>query len=230
MKKEAINFILAIVFLVLSAGFIYGCKNINVDKVGPNKVEVGYSSINEKVFNKLGKNDKYDKISDYLLYEAMATVGIFGVIGLYQLIRRKSLLKIDGDIWMLAWYYVLVVAVYVGFDKLSINLRPILTEKGAEPSFPSSHTLITFCFLGVTMIQASDRVRKKALRWFINIVCIGSMLAMPILRLLAGMHWFSDVVGGIIIGHVFVLAYKAFYLRHRRKNDKFEGLSFVDED
>ena len=229
MKKEVKGIIFTILFFVLFVGFLYCVKNIDVDSIGPNGGKVGLSHINKQVFDKFGQDPNWDKISDYILYGAMATVAIFALIGLKQLIQRKSLLKIDADIYLLAAFYVVVVGVYVAFDKVIINCRPIVTDEGIEASFPSSHTLITLCFLATTMIQVANRVKNKAIKVIIDLVCIACIVVMSVARLKAGMHWFSDVVGAILLGMFLVMLYYSLYSKIKSNKRESSSLSFSND-
>jgi len=166
MNTEKKNFAIIVILLGIFLLFLIGLKKYNVAKYEPKDfnektekqvekkdVYIGFSSINKAVFDKCGQKESYDNYSDKLLYLVLATVGIFGLIGFTQMVKKKSLLKVDTDLLILGGFYVTVVVLYVLFDKMIFNYRPVI-EKGKEleASFPSSHTLVTVCFLGACMV------------------------------------------------------------------------------
>lgn len=226
MNKEKRNYIITVGLLILFVIFVFCLKKVNVDAIGPEGGKVGFASINKKVFDKLGQNAKWDKCSDYIAIVVIATVPIFALIGFVQMIKRKSLLKVDGDVLMFGGFYVVVLGFYELFEKIALNCRPIIDKNEIEASFPSSHTLIAVCFLGGTMLQVCYRIKNVALKIIVNVLCVVLMVAMAVMRLLAGMHWFTDVVGAILAGmFLLMLYYSCFYSYLIRKKGNGE-LSF----
>ena len=145
----------------------------------------------------------------------MVPVAFFALLGLVELIKRKSFRKVDGDLYALMGAYVLMAAVYIFFDKVYVvNLRPII-EKGAlaaEPSFPSSHTLLSVVVLGTAIIEAG-RLREKTFRILLTILLSLLLVAVVALRLLSGVHWLTDIIGGILWGEVIILFFQYFSLK-----------------
>ena len=152
-KKRA----LTAAFLLLALAVIVTVLVCTVDvcAIGPADTAVGLSNLNAFFRDIIGTHPFF-----YTLTEALGVLSIliglsFAVIGLIQWIRRKSLRRIDGEIWGLAAVYALLGILYVLFEKVVVNCRPIL-EAGQtvpEPSFPSSHTLLTVAVLGTAVIE-----------------------------------------------------------------------------
>ena len=70
-------------------------KCVDVAPIGPNNSQVGLSTINGYFHNVLGVNLTLYHITDWLsLIPIGVSVG-FAIVGLCQLIKRKSLLKVD---------------------------------------------------------------------------------------------------------------------------------------
>ena len=160
-KRSLIQFVavtlIAVVFTVL-------VKIVDVGFVSSTGSLVGFSSVNIPFSQKFGFNPIFYKVSEVLGYLVFLVIAVFAFIGFYQLIKRKSLMKVDKDLYALAITYVFTFALYIFFDKvLVINLRPIIMagESIAEPSFPSSHTLLAVSVLG-TAISECGKIRKES--------------------------------------------------------------------
>ena len=96
----------------------------------------------------------------------------FGGHGLFQLIKRRSLLKVDRDILLLGIYYILVILRYLIFEMVPINYRPVLIEGVLEASYPSSTTLLTLSVMLSLMYQANHRSSNYWLRKGTNIFSV----------------------------------------------------------
>ena len=204
MKK---NIILSCILIVAAIVFTILVKSVDVQNVGINGTAIGFSSINKEIFETIGQNSMFYKISEILGYFALALVGCYALIGLYQLIKRKSLLKVDKEIIALGCFYVLVLGLYFLFDKLCINYRPVLENGKLEASFPSSHTMLAICVC-ISAVWINKKLFKSDMTKIFNalllIVVVGTVFA----RLLAGVHWFTDIVGGIIISSALLMVFK----------------------
>ena len=208
-KKSLIQFVavtlIAVVFTVL-------VKIVDVGFVSSTGSLVGFSSVNIPFSQKFGFNPIFYKVSEVLGYLIFPVIAVFAFIGCYQLIKRKSLMKVDKDLYALAITYVFTFALYIFFDKvLVINLRPIIMagESIAEPSFPSSHTLLAVSVLG-TAISECGKIRKESLRVSFVIVLAILMSATVLSRLFSGVHWVTDIIAGILWGEVMMTLYQLF--------------------
>ena len=208
-KKSLIQFVavtlIAVVFTVL-------VKIVDVGFVSSTGSLVGFSSVNIPFSQKFGFNPIFYKVSEVLGYLIFLVIAVFAFIGCYQLIKRKSLMKVDKDLYALAITYVFTFALYIFFDKvLVINLRPIIMagESIAEPSFPSSHTLLAVSVLG-TAISECGKIRKKSFRVSLVIVLAILMGATVLSRLFSVVHWVTDIIAGILWGEVMMTLYQLF--------------------
>lgn len=164
--------------------------------------------MNDAIFNFFGENKTLDKISDVLLIAMLAIVAGFALSGLVQLIKRNKLKKVDSEILAMVPSLLLLVAVYFVFEKIWVlNYRPILINGIAEPSFPSTHTLIAVTVLGMTMMALPKYIKNRKQRILIDVLALIAMAAMAFLRVASGMHWMTDVLGGVIFGIDLVLVY-----------------------
>ena len=198
MKK---NFILSGLSGVLFVIWIAIIKTVDVKAIGPNGTSIGLASINKGIHEYFGINDIWYQITEVLGIVALGVVAIFALAGLIQLIKRRSLFKVDGEILSLGGLFVVVMVLYVLFEKIIINYRPII-EKGStevEASFPSSHTMLICVVMGSTIMLLKKYISNKPSRVLLQIVCMVAMVVTVIGRLICGVHWFTDIVGGVLI-------------------------------
>ena len=207
--KTKVKFMLAVLFLILFAVLILLVKKVNVAAIGPEGTSIGLSDLNKSFHEMTGENHTLYKISEYLGYGALALVGVFGLVGLAQLIRRRSLLKVDHEILALGGLYVVVLGLYFVFEKVVINYRPVIMEGDAhvEASFPSSHTMLAMVVLGSTLMVISKYVKQDGLRVILEMLCIISIVLLVLGRLLCGVHWLTDIIGGVLISGALLFAF-----------------------
>ena len=182
-------------------------KTVDVKAVGPLGSSVGFSSLNSGVFKTLGQNDLFYKLSEGIGFIALLTAAFFAFLGLLQLVKGRSLASVDLDLYVLAAFYVVVLAFYLMFEKVIVNYRPVLEDGQLAASFPSSHTVLGITFLGAAALQFRKRLSDKKLRQIVVSVCQLLVLLIVISRLLSGQHWLTDIIGGVLLGSALVLAY-----------------------
>ena len=207
--------VVACLLIIISIIYILLIKLVDVSSIGPKGSEVGFSSINGWFNNIFSYNSIIYKITEVLGYIALLIIVIFACIGLYQLIKRKSIKKVDREIIVLGIFYVVVLCLYVLFDKVAINYRPVILDGVLEPSFPSSHTLLAMFVCGSAIIMNNKLYSKNKYKKIINILLLVLMVLIIVGRLLSGVHWITDVVGGILIAST--LLYIFNYIINYRK-------------
>ncbi len=172
----------------------------DVQPIGREGTDVGMASVNDAFRTFTGEHRTLYQMTEVLGYTAFAVIAAFGLLGVCQLIRRKSLLKVDRDILLLGVFYVIVLGLYVLFDKVVINYRPPFSwEDGPEASYPSSHTLLFLFVMSTAVMQISRRVKTASGKWLAGMVCIVPALAVVIGRAVCGVHWLTDIVGSILL-------------------------------
>ena len=202
MKKR--NIITSITLLILSVVFTLLVKNIDVKAIGPNESLVGFADINKLFHNLIGSNMAIYKITEIIGLIPLLIAFIYVIIGIKQLITRKSLLKVDKEIYLLGLFYILVLGVYIFFEKVVINYRPVLIDNILEPSYPSSHTLMSICIC-ISSIMINKKLFRNNLADIENIISIIVMVLIIVGRIISGVHWFTDILGGIIISSKLVV-------------------------
>ena len=202
MKKK-----ISISLLFLFVIFTLSVKIIDVKAVGVNNTEIGFATLNVFIHSFLGVNKSWYNITEFLGVVPIIIVLFFAGIGVYQLIKRKSILKIDRDILMLGVFYIIVAISYLMFEVIVINYRPILVDGNLEASYPSSHTILAICIIGTAIIQVNKRIYNDKIKKYVDFILAMIMILIVVGRLLSGVHWFTDIVGGIILSTSFVIFY-----------------------
>ncbi len=126
------------------------------------------------------------------------------MIGLLQLIQRRSLFKVDASIIVLG-IYAIVIGVYVLFEFYIVNYRPILIDGYLEASYPSSHTMLACCFMAAAMLECRMLVKDRMINIIVQVISLIIMAVIVIGRLISGAHWFTDIIGGLLISGALIM-------------------------
>ena len=185
-------------------------KTLDVRTIGPQGSAVGFAALNGFVFRLLGGYHPFVyRLTEALGILSFAPVFGFALLGLCQLLRRRSLKKVDPDILLLGAFYVLVGAVYLIFKYCAVNYRPVDLGTGPEASYPSSHTVLAVCVMSTTISQVRARIQSAALRkWTVRLCCV-LMVLIVAGRLLSGVHWCIDIVGALLLSATLLSFYRA---------------------
>ena len=180
---------------------------VDVQAIGPRGSEVGFATLNGWFHEVTGVNMTLYTVTDWLGLVPIAVAFGFGIFGLVQWIRRKSLRAVDRSILALGGFYVAVMAVYLLFETVVINYRPVLIDGYLEASYPSSTTMLVLCVMPTAILQCRARIGHRGLR----LATVGVMAAfavfMVIGRLISGVHWLTDIVGGALLSAGLVAVY-----------------------
>ena len=181
--------------------------SVDVRPIGPEGSSVGFAALNGSVHEAIGVHWSLYTITDWLGLVPIGVAFGFAVLGLVQLLQRKSLRKVDRSLLVLGGFYIVVMGLYLLFETVTVNRRPVLIDGILETSYPSSTTLLALCVLSTAMMQLRSRIRRKSVR----IVILGLFAAltafMVIGRLLSGVHWLTDIIGGLLLGAGLVSLY-----------------------
>lgn len=220
MKKHlGIGLGLLILFLVFTVLVEY----VDVKPIGRQGTDVGFASVNEDFHNFFGESKTIYKVTEIVGYIGIAAAGIFAVIGLLQLIKRKSLWKVDKDILLLGGLYAVLLVCYILFEKILINYRPpFCAEDALEASYPSSHTLMLLGIMASTVMQVLYRLKDSKLRVFCSSLCGVIALVVIIGRAVCGVHWFTDIIGGLLLSAALSWIYYAVAFA-AKKEEKSES-------
>ena len=205
MKKQ--KFYIALGLLAAFALWTTAISLIDVQPIGPQGSTVGFATLNVFVHNLTGVHMTLYSITDWLGLVPVVFGFGFAMLGLVQWVKRKSILKVDHSILILGGFYIVTLAVYLFFESYVINYRPVLIEGYLEASYPSSTTLLVLCVMPIAMMQLRDRIKQPMLRKCVSIVITAFIAFMVIGRLVSGVHWLTDIVGGILLSTGLVMIY-----------------------
>lgn len=207
-----ILFIIAVLYIVLVMKY-------DVQSIGPKESKVGFAGINGLIHDMLPYNDTWYKITKYLGIVPFIICAFYGLEGLIQLIKHKSLKKVDKRLIYLLVFYILMGITYIFFEKVIINYRPVLEDGALAASFPSSHTMLAVCICASSLLISKYYIKNtKALKIF-NYLTYVLMIFLVVGRLISGVHWLTDILGGIIISAFLVSLYYSFIYSYKKARD-----------
>lgn len=183
-------------------------RYVDVQKAGPNGTEVGFATFNVWFHQMTGVHMLIYTVTDWLGLVPIVICMYFGVLGLVQLVKRRSLLRVDPDILLLGAYYVLVILAYLLFEMIPINYRPILIGGRLEASYPSSTTLLVLSVMPTLKFQTDRRIASPMFRKSITVFVVVFSAFMVIGRLISGVHWATDIIGSVFLSSGLFLIYR----------------------
>ena len=210
MKRKAISqLILGGILFVFFVLFTWSLTFIDVQPIGPNGSSVAYAGINKVAHSLFGINMTLYNITDWAGVVAIFIALGFAILGLAQWIKRKHICKVDSSILVLGVFYIFVFGTYVFFEFHVINRRPVLINGILEASYPSSTTMLAMCVLPTAMMQLRRLIRNRNIQNAVNTLCGLFTAFMVIGRLVCGVHWFTDIFGGLLFSIAMIVLYCA---------------------
>ena len=200
----------ACVLSVIAVIFTILVVTVDVAPIGLMESKVGFAGINGRAAQALPFNKGWYTLSKVVGILALLVAAGFAVVGVMQLIQEKSLRRVDRMILALGVLYLIVLVLYVSFNKLALNYRPVDLGEGLEPSYPSTHTLLAFCILGSAMMAIDSVFASPRVCLVFRIAFAVGIVLIVVGRLLSGVHWVSDIVGGVLISSALLLFFAAF--------------------
>ena len=190
---------LAIFFLGAFLLWTVMVSTVDVQAVGPCSSRVGFATLNTFFHSLTGVNLTLYLITDWL---GLVPIGValgFAILGLVQWIKRKRLVLVDFTILLLGGFYIAVAALYIFFEFLALNYRPVLISGYLEASYPSSTTLLVACVMPTSTMQINSRIKSIALRRCVGFAVFAFVAFMVIGRIISGVHWITDIVGSALL-------------------------------
>ncbi len=181
---------------------------IDVQAVGAEGSSVGFATFNSWFHSLTGVHLTVYVITDWAGLVPVAVCFAFGIVGFCQLVARRSLRRVDCDILCLGIYYIIVISGYLLFEMIPVNCRPILIGGFLEVSYPSSTTLLVLSVMPTLSFQVERRIKNICIKRIINGLSVAFSAGVVIGRLVSGVHWFTDIVGGVLLSAGLFCLYK----------------------
>lgn len=228
-KKTKKYLILTGVLFLLFILFTVLVTKIDVKPIGPEQSKVGFAALNQFVSELFGVNMLWYDITDWLGGVAIAVAFGFAVLGLVQLIKRRSIRKVDCGLLLLGVFYFLVILCYICFEFVVINYRPVILTQGLEASYPSSHTMVVICIMVTAMLQFSHYFGSRK-KWLLaaDIASVLLMIVTVAGRIISGVHWFTDILGGMILASA-LIAFYCFTLEYAKEQEYAKDREYAKE-
>ncbi|MBO4292287.1 MAG: phosphatase PAP2 family protein [Lachnospiraceae bacterium] len=202
MRNALIMTAIAVIMTILVA-------TVDVQPVGVEGTNLGFATINTGFFNRFGESHTFYVISKLAGLACFAIAGGFGLFFLVQLFQRKSLQKVDRNLTVMILLYLASMIVYLLFERFAINYRPVLRDEGLESSYPSTHTMLAYVIIVSAVDQWNIYIKNEK---YLTIIVTASFLILAVVivcRLLSGVHWLTDIIGGILIADMLIAWYRA---------------------
>ena len=209
MERKTNRFLLPVGLLAVFALWTAAVYLVDVQPIGPLGSEVGFAALNGWFHNLTGVHLWLYDLTDLLSVIPLGLCAAFGILGLSQWVRRKKLRRVDRDLLILGGFYLAVAAFFVVFEWFPVNFRPVLIEGRLEASYPSSTTLLVLCVMSTAQMQLRRRLRPGALRRMVCAMLPCFAAFMILARLVSGVHWLTDILGGAVLSAALVTAYRA---------------------
>lgn len=193
---------------------------VDVSAAGVNGSNIGFSAFNRWFFEFTGVHLTLYTITDWMGIVPVFVCMAFALVGLVQFAKRKSLFKVDADILILGIYYLAVITAYLVFEMIPVNYRPILINGYMEASYPSSTTLLVLCVMPTLAEQINRRYKSGRVKSYVMIFINVFSVFVVVGRLFSGVHWFTDIAGGVLLSTGLFFVYKGLVLCFVKKNNK----------
>jgi len=222
-RKVIIKFALGTSLFLLFIMYTLSLTFADIQPIGPRGSFVAYAGINKAIHELLGVNMTLYNITDAASVVAIFVAFGFALLGLCQWIKGRSIKRVDHSILVLGIFYIVVFGTYVFFEFNVINYRPVLINGLLEVSYPSSTTMLAMCVFPTAIMQFNRLIQNYRIKCAINALCTLFTAFMLIGRLLSGVHWFTDILGGLIFSIAMILLYSSadsfIYMKSNNKRN-----------
>jgi len=129
-------------------------------------------------------------------------------------------------VWMLVNICgTLILDLTLKYSFARLRPTPFFVPMPRTPSFPSGHSLFSFCFYGVLAGLLADRIdsrRWQVLIWTFAVLLVG---AIGLSRIYLGVHYPSDVIAGYLTGTLWVSTMVALDQIKKKRRERSMDLS-----
>ena len=207
--KEKRNLLMGVGLISAFALWTVLIQCVDVQAVGQNGTKIGFAAFNVWFHQLTGVHMTIYTVTDWLGLVPIFVCLCFGVLGFVQLVKRRNLLRVYTDIMILGVYYVIVIVLYLIFEMIPINYRPVLIEGRLEASYPSSTTLLVLSVIPTLIFQVCRRVKKPLTKKVTAVFALSFSAFMVIGRLISGVHWATDIVASALLSAGLFMLYRS---------------------
>lgn len=93
------------------------------------------------------------------------------------------------------------------------NVLRLVNEN--ETSFPSGHAMLSITLYGLIIYLIYSKISKNSVKWILIILFNLVIFFIGISRIYLGVHYFTDIIGGYILGVIYLIIITSYI--------KFEG-------
>ena len=148
---------------------------------------------------------------------ALITVAVTALLLLVFKYKREALFVV---LCLLGGLVSTIVKFFVDRPRPSADIVRVIT-KTAQKSFPSGHVLFYVLLFGFILLLMNQLKQiNKTVRIVVGAVCLLLIFSIPFSRIYLGAHWFTDVLGGFILGLLCLYGLSYFYERGKRTKDE----------
>ena len=199
-KQQKVWLSLSVLSLVVFVVFTVIVALVDVD-------QVGLSHLNRFFWRACGRNGIWERLTDWIGYAVILSMVGLIVWQIIQWVMRKSLRRVDVNLLLMDLIFGCLVVVYLFFEIVVVNYRPELENGVAKASYPSSHAMLFATVLPLLIWQVWHYIQNKPWRIVLTVLLVVVLLIGVVGRLLSGVHWFTDILGGMLISVSFVCLY-----------------------
>ena len=207
--KQQKTLIPGILLLIAFVIWTLAVTRIDVQSIGPQGSCVGFATLNQAFHQLAGVHMWLYVLTDWLSIFPLVFILGFGILGLTQWLKRRKLLLVDRSILILGGFYIVVMAVFLFFEFCVINYRPVLIEGHLEASYPSSTTMLIMCVIPTAVLQLKERIHNTIVYKCIAFILTAFGIFMVVSRLISGVHWLTDIIGGALVSVGLVMIYRS---------------------
>lgn len=135
--------------------------------------------------------------------------------------------KWDYRLWYLLIIGIIGISLNYGIKLIVDRERPLEAYrwmKETSASFPSSHSAIsTVVYLNLFLVSKRT-IKNDILRRIIMISCIVIMIIVPITRMVLAVHYFTDILGGVVVGLFVTILGEILYLHNKTVTNEESNL------
>lgn len=138
------------------------------------------------------------------------SLGALGVLFTWRRCRAVSIALAVATLTRPGFEFVVKALV----DRDRPDLEPMVSGDG--PSFPAGHPLASAALWGMLPVVVSLYTQRRRLWWAASWLSIALIVAIGASRVYLGVHWFTDVISGLVAGAFFLVFVEAILGRGHR--------------